>query len=85
MRWFGIPVGLGIACLAALQLQRTVRRERRGSVQDKDHQTSWQVTGNSSNLRGCGLLVLTLSLTMYEFIDSNMETKTMTCVCASCY
>lgn len=44
MRWFGIPVGLGIACLAALQLQRTVRRERRGSVEVQgDHHTSWQV------------------------------------------
>ena len=29
MRWFGIPASLGIACLAVLQLTRTVRRERK--------------------------------------------------------
>lgn len=48
MRWFGIPAGLGIACLAALQLQRTVRRERGGSGgTQRDYLTSWQVKGIS--------------------------------------
>ena len=46
LRWFGIPVGLGIACLAALQLQRTLRRERRGGGREEGGErdtSSWQV------------------------------------------
>ncbi|CAI8023014.1 Phosphatidylserine decarboxylase proenzyme, mitochondrial [Geodia barretti] len=44
MRWFGIPVGLGLVCLAALQLQRTLRRERRGRAGAEEGETSsWQL------------------------------------------
>lgn len=40
-KWFGIPWTLGVACLAALQFIRTLRRERRLST-DGDPVT-WQV------------------------------------------
>ena len=40
-KWFGIPWGLGIACLAALQLIRTVRRERK--LNTEEEAVTWQV------------------------------------------
>lgn len=40
-KWFGIPWTLGVACLAALQFIRTLRRERRLNA-DGDPVT-WQV------------------------------------------
>lgn len=53
MRWFGIPAGLGIACLAALQLERTVRRERRlsgsGELANDNERWSWQVCQKKTN------------------------------------
>jgi len=44
-QWFGIPAGLGITCLALLQLTRTVRRERR-HASSKEPET-WQVCESS--------------------------------------
>ena len=47
MKWFGIPVGLGLVCLSALQLERTIRRERKkrgGATDDEQIEPStWQV------------------------------------------
>lgn len=40
-KWFGIPWGLGVACLAALQLLRIFRREREKSVESDP--ITWQV------------------------------------------
>lgn len=41
LRWFGIPAGLGITCLALLQAGRTFRREKRQS-QSREPET-WQL------------------------------------------
>ena len=40
-RWFGIPWGLGITCLAALQLIRVLRRENKKSADGEP--VTWQV------------------------------------------
>ena len=37
-RWLGIPLGLGITCLASLHLLRIIRRERK-----RETSVTWQV------------------------------------------
>lgn len=42
-KWFGIPLSAGLACLAMLQLERTLRREARRERRWEGVEDTWQV------------------------------------------
>lgn len=42
-KWFGIPTSLGIACIALVKLQRTLREANKGDGDKSEATNTWQV------------------------------------------